>query len=141
MVVVGKLLDILKSKPSAVESIELFFAQHVEHLPTAGPLRSCLVTNSAIERGLKDKETRRKVQNLLKALENEFYITLQRGVNNSELSADFEIQASANFLTSNMLGLLVMGKVCSEKHVLKSINQLTLSVLKQGKYSDKSFTK
>ena len=47
-VVVKKLLEILGSKDSAFESIELFFAQLVEHLLTAGPLRSCLVTNSAI---------------------------------------------------------------------------------------------
>ena len=51
--VVKKLLEILESKPSAVESIELFFSQLVEHLLTAGELRSCLVTNSAIERGVK----------------------------------------------------------------------------------------
>ena len=129
-VVVKQFLDILESKPSAVESIELFFAQLVEHLLTAGPLRSCLVTNSAIERGLRDEATKQKVLYLLNALEKGFYKTLQRANENGELSQELDLKKTANFLTSNMQGLLVIGKVCSERSVLEGINQVTLSILK-----------
>ena len=129
-VVVSVLLDILESKPSAVESIELFFAQLVEHLLTAGPLRSCLVTNSAIERGLRDEETRQKVLHLLNALEKGFYNTLKRAQKNREIPEEFDLNTAANFLTSNMQGLLVMGKVCSDRSVLEGINRMTLSILK-----------
>ena len=129
-VVVSKLLDILESKTSAIESIEMFFAQLVEHLLTAGPLRSCLVTNSAIERGLSDEETRKKVQHLLNALEKGFYNTLKRARKNGEISEELDLRTVANFLTSNIQGLLVMGKVCSERSVLEGINQITLSILK-----------
>ena len=129
-VVVKQFLDILESKPSAVESIELFFAQLVEHLLTAGPLRSCLVTNSAIERGLRDEATKQKVLYLLNALEKGFYKTLQRANENGELSQELDLKKTASFLTSNMQGLLVIGKVCSERSVLEGINQVTLSILK-----------
>ena len=129
--VVKKLLEILESKPSAVESIELFFSQLVEHLLTAGELRSCLVTNSAIERGLRDEETKQLVLQLLNALENGFYKTLLRAKENGELSTDHDLKMVANYLTSSMQGLLVMGKVCSERSVLEGINQVTLSILKQ----------
>jgi len=128
--VVKKLLEILESKPSAVESIELFFSQLVEHLLTAGELRSCLVTNSAIERGLRDEETRQLVLQLLNALENGFYKTLLRAKENGELSTDLDLKVVANYLTSSMQGLLVMGKVCSERSVLEGINRMTLSILK-----------
>ena len=40
-VVVKKLLEILESKSSALESVEQFFSQLVEHSLTAGPLRGC----------------------------------------------------------------------------------------------------
>ena len=130
VVVVKKLLEILESKPSAIESIELFFAQLVEHLLTAGALRSCLITNSAIERGLRDEETRQQVLHLLNTLEKGFYKTLLRAKENGELSTEFDLKAVANYLTSSMQGLLVMGKVCSERSVLISINQITLSILK-----------
>jgi len=129
-VVVKQFLDILESKPSAIESIELFFTQLVEHLLTAGPLRSCLVTNSAIERGLRDEATKQQVLHLLNALEMGFYKTLQRAQKNGELSAQLDLKKIAIFLTSNMQGLLVMGKVCSERSVLEGINQVTLSIIK-----------
>jgi len=129
-VVVKQFLDILESKPSAIESIELFFAQLVEHLLTAGPLRSCLVTNSAIERGLRDEATKQQVLHLLQTLEKGFYNTLQRAREDDEIAADLDLNLVANFLTSNMQGLLVMGKVCSERSVLEGINQITLSVLR-----------
>ena len=129
-VVVKQLLDILESKPSAIESIELFFAQLVEHLLTAGPLRSCLVTNSAIERGLRDEATKQKVLHLLNALEKGFYTALQRASKNGEISQNLDLKKVASFLTSNMQGLLVMGKVCSESSTLEGINQVTLSILK-----------
>jgi len=129
-VVVKKLLEILESKPSAIESIELFFAQLVEHLLTAGALRSCLVTNSAIERGLRDEETKQQVLHLLKALENGFYKSLLRAEENGELSKELDLKVVANYLTSSMQGLLVIGKVCSERSVLEGINQVTLSILK-----------
>ncbi|GAW85857.1 TetR/AcrR family transcriptional regulator, transcriptional repressor for nem operon [Bathymodiolus platifrons methanotrophic gill symbiont] len=104
-VVVKQFLDILESKPSAIESIELFFAQLVEHLLTAGPLRSCLVTNSAIERGLRDEETKRQVLHLLNALERGFYKTLQRAQKNDEISKELDLNRLASFLTSSMQGL------------------------------------
>ena len=129
-VVVKQFLDILESKPSAIESIELFFAQLVEHLLTAGPLRSCLVTNSAIERGLRDEATKQQVLHLLNALEMGFYKTLERAQKNGEISTELDLNRHANFLTSNMQGLLVMGKVCSERSVLEGINQVTLSIIK-----------
>ncbi len=129
-VVVKQFLDILESKASAIESIELFFAQLVEHLLTAGPLRSCLVTNSAIERGLRDEATKQQVLHLLNALEMGFYKTLERAQKNGEISTELDLNKLANFLTSNMQGLLVMGKVCSERSVLEGINQVTLSIIK-----------
>ena len=130
LVVVKQLLDILENKPSAIESIELFFGQLVEHLLTAGPLRSCLVTNSAIERGLSDEATRKKVLHLLHSIEKGFYKTLLRAQDNGEISNDCNLTSLSEYLTSSMQGLLVMGKVCSERAVLERINQITLSVLK-----------
>ena len=128
--VVKKLLEILESQASAIESIELFFAQLVEHLLTAGPLRSCLVTNSAIERGLSDEDTKEKVLLILIMIEKEFYQTLLRAQNNGEITKDRHLISVAEYLTSSMQGLLVMGKVCSERSVLEGINHTTLSILR-----------
>jgi len=127
--VVASLLAILDSKPSAIASIELFFSQLVEHLLTSGELRSCLVTNSAIERGLRDEETRKLVLQLLKALDNGFYKALLRAKESGELSSEFDLGILSSYLTSSMQGLLVVGKVCSEREVLEGINRVSLSIL------------
>ena len=111
----------------------MFFSQLVEHLLTAGELRSCLVTNSAIERGLRDDETKQLVLQLLNALEDGFYKTMLRAKENGELDqlpAELGLKVVANYLTSSMQGLLVMGKVCSERSVLEGINRVTLSILR-----------
>ena len=129
-VVVSKLLEILESKPSGRESIICFFDQLVEHLMTAGPLRSCLVTNSAIERGLTDDATKKQVCGLLESIEKGFYQALLKAQKSNEISTEIDLKATAYYLTSSMQGLLVMGKVCSERPVLESINKVTLSVLK-----------
>ncbi|KAF3978617.1 MAG: hypothetical protein HFP77_00965 [Methylococcales symbiont of Iophon sp. n. MRB-2018] len=101
----------------------------VEYLLTAGELRSCLVTNSAIERGLRDKETKQQVLSLLNALENGFYKTLLKARKDGELSTELDLKHIANYLTSSMQGLLVIGKVCSERTALEAINKVTLSIL------------
>jgi TetR/AcrR family transcriptional regulator, transcriptional repressor for nem operon len=136
-VVVKKLLEILESRPSGVESIELFFGQLVEHLLAAGPLRSCLVTNSAIERGLTDDATQQQVCRMLKAIEKGFYQTLLRARQNDEIPAGIDLKSTAEFLTSSMQGLLVVGKVRSEREVLEAIKEVTLSVLKTHQPTEK----
>jgi len=130
-VVVKQFLDILESKSSALESLQLFFAQLVEHLLTAGPLSSCLVTNSAIERGLLDEATQKYVLHLLNSLEKGFFSVLKRARQQGEIAEDLDLQAMAIFLTSSMQGLLVIGKVSSDRATLEGINQVTLSVLKK----------
>jgi TetR/AcrR family transcriptional repressor of nem operon len=102
----------------------------VEHLLTAGPLRGCLITNSAVEFGLRDERTRQKVLYLLNGLEQGFYQTLLSAQESGEISKEHNLTALAEYLTNSMQGLLVMGKVHSERSVLENINRITLSVLK-----------
>ncbi|TXK99493.1 hypothetical protein BMR05_05055 [Methylococcaceae bacterium HT4] len=63
------------------------------------------MTNSAIERGLRDEETKRQVLHLLNALERGFYKTLQRAQKNDEISKELDLNRLASFLTSSMQGL------------------------------------
>ena len=83
--VVRKLLDILDACPSGRAAIRQFFATVVEHVVTGGPLRGCLITNSAVERGLSDPATAEKVSLCLTQLEDGFYATLLRAQRGGEL--------------------------------------------------------
>jgi TetR/AcrR family transcriptional repressor of nem operon len=102
----------------------------VEHLLTAGPLRECLITNSAVEFELRDETTWQKVLYLLNGFEQGFYQILLSAQENGEISKEHNLTALAEYLTNSMQGLLVMGKVHSERSVLENIKRITLSVLK-----------
>ena len=127
--VVKKLLDILDSHASGKAAIRQFFLAVVEHIMTAGPLRGCLVTNSAVERGLRDTATAKKVSLCLLQLEDGFYKTLVRARDTGEIDERLDLRAVARYLTSSLQGLLVMGKVRAERRALKDVVDVTLQVL------------
>jgi TetR/AcrR family transcriptional regulator, transcriptional repressor for nem operon len=129
-VVVKKLLDILSSNASGKEAIRQFFLAVVEHIMTAGPLCGCLVTNSAIERGLSDPDTAKKVSMCLLQIEGGFYKTLVRARDAGEIDERLNLRAIARYLTSSLQGLLVIGKVRTERQVLNDVVEVTLEALR-----------
>lgn len=128
-VVVTRLLELLEQEPAGKTGIRLFFATVIEHVLTAGPLRGCLVTNSAVERGLSCQETAVKVGACLKRLEAGFLRSLDRMSAAGELRNNLDRRALARHLTSLLQGLLVIGKVRPEAEVLNDIVSVGLSVL------------
>ena len=127
--VVRKLLDILDSCPSGRAAIRQFFATVVEHVLTGGPLRGCLITNSAVERGLSDPATAKKVSLCLTQLEDGFYATLLRAQRGGELDKRRDLRALARYLTSSLQGLLVIGKIQTDRAALEDVVEVTLRAL------------
>ena len=128
-VVVRKLLDILDTNASGKAAIRLFFATVIEHVITGGPLRGCLVTNSAVERGLSDPDTAKKVSLCIKQLEDGFYKTLLRDRSTGEFDNQRDLRALAGYLTCNLQGLLVIGKIRSDRSALEEVVEVTLRAL------------
>lgn len=128
-VVVRKLLDILASEASPKAAIRRFFATVIEHVITGGPLRGCLITNSAVERGLSDPQTARKVSACLTQIEDGFYETLGRAQSAGEIDKRRDLRALARYLTSSLQGLLVIGKIRSDRSALEDVVEVTLQAL------------
>ncbi len=128
-VVVRKLLDILDSEASGKAAIQRFFSTVVEHVMTGGPLRGCLVTNSAVERGLSDPDTARKVSLCVKQLEDGFHETLLRAQMAGEIDRQHDLRALARYLTCSLQGLLVIGKIRSDRAALEDVVRVTLLAL------------
>lgn len=128
-VVVQRLLEVLDGEASGQAAIHRFFATLIEHCLNAGPLRGCLVTNSAVERGLSCPETAARVGACLERLELGFLRCLERMQATGELAGDKDIRALARHLTSVLQGLLVIGKIRAERAVLEDIVAVGLSVL------------
>ncbi len=128
-VVVGKLLDLLERPGSGKRAIRAFFTRLVEHSLTAGSRRGCLVTNSAVERALHDRETAARVGACWSKMETAFYKALARARAAGEISQTHSLPALARYLTNSAQGLSVMGKACSDRSVLQDIVEVTLSAL------------
>jgi TetR/AcrR family transcriptional repressor of nem operon len=128
-VVVQRLVELLDGEDSGRAAIRSFFASVIRHILTAGPLRGCLVTNSAVERGLCCPDTAGKVGGCLERLELAFLDTLERMKAAGELPEEKDLRALARHLTSVLQGLLVIGKVRPEPALLEDIVAVGLSVL------------
>lgn len=128
-VVVRKLLDILEREVSGKAVIRQFFATVIEHVISGGPLRGCLITNSAVERGLSDPETAAKVSLCLSQIEDGFHATLLRAQDAGELGKRCDLRALARYLTSSLQGLLVIGKIRSDRSALEDVVEVTLRAL------------
>jgi len=128
-VLVRKLLDILDTDASGKAAIRHFFATVIEHVITGGPLRGCLVTNSAVERGLSDPDTAKKVSLCVAQLEDGFYKALLRDQSTCELDNQRDLRALARYLTCNLQGLLVIGKIRSDRSALEDVVKVTLQAL------------
>jgi TetR/AcrR family transcriptional repressor of nem operon len=128
-VVVRKLLDIFDSSPSGKAAIRQFFATVIDHVLNGGPLRGCLITNSAVERGLSDPETAKTVSLCLAQIEEGFYDTLLRARDAGELDAGRDLRALARYLTSSLQGLLVIGKIQTDRSALEDVVTVTLRAL------------
>lgn len=128
-IVVGRLLELLEKESAGRRGIQLFFDTVIEHILTAGPLRGCLVTNSAVERGLSCQDTAAKVGACLNRLEMGFLRSLERMQEAGELKPGANLQALSRHLTSLLQGLLVIGKVRAEAEVLRDIVSIGISVL------------
>lgn len=128
-VVIKKLLDLLDGSNPGKDSIRSFFLTVIDHVMTGGPLRGCLVTNSAVERGLSDPDTAAKVGICLVRIEERFHKALLRAQAAGELRRGEDLGALARYLTCCLQGLLVTGKVRPERELLEEIVKVTLSVL------------
>jgi TetR/AcrR family transcriptional repressor of nem operon len=119
-------LDVGSSGKAAIRQL---FATVIDHVITGGPFRGCLITNSAVERGPSDPETAKKVSLCLKQIEDGFYKTLMRAQSAGELDKRRDLRALARYLTCSLQGLLVIGRVRTNRSALEDVVEVTLQAL------------
>ena len=91
--------------------------------------KGCLITNSAVELGVQDRDVASRVQSVLKRLEAGFYQALGRARAKGELGYQGELRPLAQFLTSSLQGLRVMSKVNPDPALLQGIATVILTTL------------
>jgi TetR/AcrR family transcriptional regulator, transcriptional repressor for nem operon len=91
--------------------------------------KGCLMTNSAVELGARDRDTRARVAANLSRLEDAFCRALRTAQADGELSPEPDARALGRFLTSSLQGLRVMAKARPEPALLRDVVRMTLTVL------------
>lgn len=131
-VVVEQLLQSLQQGPSPVAAVQGFFEKLIGQIVGEGPWRGCLLTNSAVELGLRDPKTRAKVRRWLERIEAAFRETLEGARAEGELHQDCNTQNLAAFLVTLLQGLLVTGRIRPQREYLAGIVETALITLEQA---------
>jgi len=111
------------SKPAIVE--------HFRELAAAdgADCRGCLMTNAAVELGIRDPELRCQIAANFQRVEDAFFKALTRAQDKGEIGAAADTRAIARHLTCTMQGLRALSKLRPDPTVLQSIVAVALSVL------------
>jgi TetR/AcrR family transcriptional repressor of nem operon len=123
-----QLLNVLQSPGSPVGNIRKTLELGVNNL-LSGECRGCLVTNSIVELAPHDDEVREIVRAMVQRAENAIKATLDRAVEEGEISTDKDTRAIARFLNNTMHGLVVMAKASVSRAALKDVVKVALSTL------------
>ncbi len=124
-----KLLDVLEGPGSGKEAIRTFFLTKIRYAMAPDRPRGCLMTNSAVERSLHDRDTAARVAASITRVEDAFYKALVRARRAGEISERHNLRALARFLMTCAQGLTVVGKVCPDPVLLRQVMNVTLAAL------------
>lgn len=123
------LVNALQAPGSPIGNIRTALEQVVELVSGGGECRGCLVTNSIVELAPHDVEVRKVVQSMVNRVEKAIKVTLDRAVDEGEISADVDTRAIARFLNTTVHGLVVMGKASTSRAALKDVVKIALTTL------------
>lgn len=90
----------------------------------------CFMQNCTIELAQHDAETRAKVREGLKSLEEGYYRAVLRGQESGEIGREQDARQLARFLVSSLNGIVVLTRAGIERKKLLKIAETTLGVLK-----------
>jgi TetR/AcrR family transcriptional regulator, transcriptional repressor for nem operon len=89
----------------------------------------CLMTNTAVELCPHDTEARGKIDTHFSQMARAFKQALSKAQSKGEIKSDRDVDSMAQYLTSSLQGLRVMGKVNRDPQTLNNIADVILSVL------------
>ena len=89
----------------------------------------CLMTNTAVELCPNDAEARDRINTHFEQIVRAFKQTLKLAQAKGEIDSQKDLNSLANYLTSNLQGLRVIGKVNHDLNTLNGIVDVILSVL------------
>lgn len=92
--------------------------------------KGCLIVNTGVELSPHDKSIAQIVQSNFLETEKAIYQLLEQGQATGEFSSTFDLWATTQFIHNSLIGIRVQLKTTDDKEKLRSIIDMTLSILK-----------
>jgi TetR/AcrR family transcriptional repressor of nem operon len=111
------------------EAVAGFVGGLIDDIVSGPGRRGCFIGNCAAELSRQDRRAAGKVRQSLELIEGAFREALARARERGELATDFDVAATARFLTSGIQGLRLIGKANPDRAVLGDIAATMLRCL------------
>lgn len=127
--IVKQTIACLTTPDASKQTIVDLFRNMVKSMTQKEKCYGCLITNTAIELCSHDAQAKTKVNSNFDRMTRAFKHALKLAQVKGEIDSQQDIDNLANYLTSNLQGLRVMGKVNPDRPTLNGIVDVVLSTL------------
>lgn len=126
---VASRLSVLNQPGPALQTIRTFIATMLELALSYPERKGCLIANTVMELGPREKEIGNRAAKAMGDLEQAFFKALTRARDQGELKNGKDPRSLARFLTTMMQGVIVMLKAGTPADALRDTVRTGLSVL------------
>ena len=124
------MLALLEGPDPGLEAIAQVFDAIAQAAADDKQLRGCFMTNTAVALLPEDKQLRNTVNGHFLRIQQAFHRALLRAQQAGAIAKRPDLAELAQYLLTSVQGLLVMRKTTHDLARLRSINRITLSILK-----------
>ncbi|MTI31713.1 TetR/AcrR family transcriptional regulator [Xanthovirga aplysinae] len=108
-------LNILIKSEGHLSDIRTFFNQFIDNVKSEEATNGCLMANSAMELGSKDRDTLIQLQGFYDFLQETFMILLEKAKKRNEIGQEADLKKYANYLVGCSQSLAVTAKILDKE--------------------------
>jgi TetR/AcrR family transcriptional regulator, transcriptional repressor for nem operon len=120
-------LSVLESDRPVRESIAAVLQFVIDEVIDDGNLRGCFLGNCAVEVGQRDQAVAKRVSEGFDYFNGTFEHTLQRGIDEGQLTTIKDVSAAASYLVSSLNGLRIMAIANPDRKRLEGVMKMVMS--------------
>jgi len=123
-------LAVLEEGPSAVGAIEQRFEMIIDMMTAPGPRRGCLIANTTLEFGARDKTVAKTLLAAQGMVEQAYARAIERGQAAGEIDKAKDAQSLARYIMACLAGMICLSKSGFDAPMLRDISATAMQAIK-----------
>ncbi|MBT3628354.1 MAG: TetR/AcrR family transcriptional regulator [Rhodospirillaceae bacterium] len=123
-------LTVLEEGPSALGAIEQRFEMIIEMMTAPGPRRGCLIANTTLELGARDKAVAKTLLAAQGMVEQAYARAIERGQVAGEIVTAKDAQSLARYIMACLAGMICLSKSGFDAPMLRDISATAMQAIK-----------